>query len=110
MRVLAEMGRGRSARQNFRLHRESASDLIYARAGAMGPPEDECRGVSILFSSKLNSIHKPDNTVLYPGVRETLDALSECRWRLTTSPWAPAGDSARAGPVEISIIYGGNSF
>ena len=57
--------------------------------------------------------HMLDHTVMYPGVRETLEALSQCRLAvLTNKPVKFSREMlARLGVAErFAFIYGGNSF
>jgi phosphoglycolate phosphatase len=110
--VLAEMGRGPLPHsQIFGYIGQGAPNLI-ARALGEGATEEECRR-ALEFFFQYYSLHKLDNTVLYPGVRETLDALSGMPMAvLTNKPvGASRGILQGLGLAEIfRIIYGGNSF
>ena len=89
----------------------AARDWI-ARALGDGATEEECRrGLEFFF--KYYSIHKLDNTVLYPGVRGALEALSGMPMAvLTNKPvGASRGILQGLGLAEtFRFIYGGNSF
>jgi phosphoglycolate phosphatase len=77
-----------------------------------GATQQECRH-GLEFFIQYYSIHKLDNTSLYPGVRETLDALSGMSMAvLTNKPvGASRGILQGLGVAEtFQIIYGGNSF
>ena len=90
----------------------SGRALRLDRAGpGQGATEEEClRGLE--FFIKYYSVHKLDNTVLYPGVRETLDALTGMPMAvLTNKPVEPAAAFRGAGRSRsFSFVYGGNSF
>jgi phosphoglycolate phosphatase len=65
------------------------------------------------FFIKYYSAHKLDNTVLYPGVRETLDALQRMPMAVYTNKPVRVSRSiiqelGVAG--HFHIVYGGNSF
>src|SRR6266404_7393835 len=110
--VLAEMGRGPLPHdQIFGYIGQGAPNLI-ARALGDGATEEECRrGLEFFF--QYYSAHKLDNTVLYPGVRETLDALNGMPMAVYTNK--PVRVS-RSIIQELGVashfrhVYGGNSF
>jgi phosphoglycolate phosphatase len=65
------------------------------------------------FFIKYYSAHKLDNTVLYPGVRETLDALKEMPMAVYTNKPVRVSRSIIAGlglSEHFRFVYGGNSF
>src|SRR3981081_2785373 len=109
---LAEMGRGPLPHdQIFGYIGQGAPNLI-ARALGDGASADGCRR-RLEFFFHYYSIHNLDNTVLYPGVRETLDALSGMPMAvLTNKPvGASRGILQGLGVAEnFRLIYGGNSF
>jgi phosphoglycolate phosphatase len=110
--VLAEMGRGPLPHdQIFGYIGQGAPNLI-ARALGEGATEEECRrGLEFFFH--YYSIHKLDNTVLYPGVRETLDALSGMPMAVLTNKPVGASQGILQGlglARNFRFIYGGNSF
>ncbi len=90
---------------------QGAPNLI-ARALGEGATDEDCvRGLEFFIT--YYSAHKLDNTSLYPGVRETLDALSGMPMAILTNK--PVG--ASRGILEgmglsdrFRFIYGGNSF
>jgi len=110
--VLAEMGRGPLPHdQIFGYIGQGAPNLI-ARALGEGATEEECRrGLEFFFH--YYSVHKLDNTMLYPGVRETLDALSGMPMAVLTNKPVGASRGILQGlglARNFRIIYGGNSF
>src|ERR1700716_1046056 len=110
--ALAEMGhRALPHEQIFGYVGQGAPSLI-ARTLGDGATEEECRRC-LEFFVRYYSIHKLDNTVLYPGVRETLNALSGMPMAvLTNKPvGASRGILQGLGVAEnFRLIYGGNSF
>ncbi len=110
--VLAEMARGPLPHdQIFGYIGQGAPNLI-ARSLGDGATDQECRrGLEFFF--QYYSIHKLDNTVLYPGVRETLDALSGMPMAVLTNKPVGASRGILQGlglAESFRIIYGGNSF
>jgi phosphoglycolate phosphatase len=110
--ALEEMGRAELPHETiFSFVGQGAPNLI-ARALGEGANEEEClRGLE--FFIKYYSVHKLDNTSVYPGVRETLDTLKGMPMAILTNK--PVG--ASRGIVEglgltghFQFIYGGNSF
>src|ERR1700693_4403365 len=73
--ALDEMGRGPLPHEHIFSYVGQGAPSLIARALGDGATEEDClRGLE--FFIKYYSVHKLDHTVLYPGVRETLDALS----------------------------------
>src|ERR1700680_2465973 len=73
--ALAEMGRGPLPHELIFSYVGQGAPALIARAlGSAASEEDRLLGLE--FFIKYYSAHKLDNTVLYPGVRETLDALA----------------------------------
>jgi phosphoglycolate phosphatase len=110
--VLAEMGRGPLSHEQIFGYIGNGAPSLIARALGDGATEEECRR-GLEFFIQYYSIHKLDNTVLYSGVRETLDALSGMPMAvLTNKPvGASRGILQGLGLAEtFQIIYGGNSF
>ena len=69
--------------------------------------------IGLEFFIKFYSAHKLDNTVLYPGVRETLDALKEMPMAvLTNKPVRVSRSIIQELGVSdrFRFVYGGNSF
>jgi phosphoglycolate phosphatase len=110
--ALAEMGRGPLPHdQIFGYIGQGAPSLI-ARSLGDGATEDECRR-GLEFFIQYYSIHKLDNTAAYPGVRETLDALSGMPMAVLTNKPVGASRGILRGlglADHFQIIYGGNSF
>jgi phosphoglycolate phosphatase len=85
---------------------------LIARALGSDASEQDCM-IGLEFFIKYYSAHKLDNTVLYPGVRETLDSLKEMPMAVLTNK--PVRVS-RAIIEELGVgdrfrfVYGGNSF
>src|SRR5258706_12681225 len=73
--MLAEMGRTPLPHEKIFGYIGQGAPKLIARALGKGAAQQECRH-GLEFFIKDYSIHKLDNTSLYPGVRETLDALS----------------------------------
>src|ERR1700730_15738176 len=110
--ALAEMGRGPLAHEQIFSYVGEGAASPLARAIGDRATEEDCLRV-LEFFIKYYSVHKLDHTVLYPGVRETLDALSGMPMAvLTNKPvGASRGILQGLGLAEIfRIIYGGNSF
>jgi phosphoglycolate phosphatase len=81
---------------------------------ALGPAasEEDCM-LGLEFFIKYYSAHKLDNTVLYPGVRETLDALKGMPMAVYTNKPVRVSRSIieDLGVSEhFRYVYGGNSF
>src|SRR5260370_11850974 len=73
--ALEEMGRGPLPHEQIFSYVGQGAPSLIARALGDGATEEDClRGLE--FFIKYYSVHKLDHTVLYPGVRETLDALT----------------------------------
>src|SRR5260370_6934629 len=73
--VLAEMDRGPLPHEQIFGYIGQGAPSLIARALGDGATEEECRW-GLEFFIRYYSLHKLDNTPPYPGVRETLDALS----------------------------------
>jgi phosphoglycolate phosphatase len=110
--ALSEMGRGPLPHEQiFGFVGQGAPSLI-ARALGDGATEEECRHCLEVFI-QYYSIHKLDNTAPYPGVRETLDALSGMPMAVLTNKPVGASRGILQGlglADHFRIIYGGNSF
>ena len=110
--MLAEMGREPLPHETIFGYIGQGAPKLIARALGKGATREECRH-GLEFFIQYYSIHKLDNTSLYPGVRETLDALSGMPMAvLTNKPvGASRGILQGLGLAEtFQIIYGGNSF
>jgi len=110
--ALGEMGRGPLPHEQIFSYVGQGAPNLIGRALGQGATEEEClRGLE--FFIKYYSVHKLDHTVLYPGVREALDALSGMPMAILTNK--PVG--ASCGIIKglglaghFRFVYGGNSF
>ena len=110
--ALQEMGRAALPHEQIFGYIGQGAPKLIARALGKGATQEECRR-GLEFFIQYYSIHKLDNTSLYPGVRETLDALAGMPMAvLTNKPvGASRGILQGLGLAEtFQIIYGGNSF
>src|ERR1019366_7627957 len=73
--ALAELGRGALPHEQIFSYVGQGAPSLISRALGDGATEEECLR-ALEFFIQYYSLHKLDNTILYPGVRETLDALS----------------------------------
>jgi phosphoglycolate phosphatase len=110
--TLAELGRAALPHDQIFSYVGSGAPALISRALGSDASEQECM-LGLEFFIKYYSAHKLDNTVLYPGVRETLDALKGMPMAVLTNK-----------PVRVSrsiiqelgmgdhfrYVYGGNSF
>src|SRR5271169_6631809 len=110
--ALAEMGRGPLPHEQIFSYVGQGAPSLIARALGDGATEEDClRGLE--FFIKYYSAHKLDHTVLYPGVREALDALKGMPMAVYTNK--PVRVS-RSIIQELGVaghfrhVYGGNSF
>src|ERR1039458_4027209 len=72
--ALEELGRAALPHETILSYVGKGAPTLIAQALGEGATEQEClRGLE--FFIKYYSVHKLDNTALYPGVLETLDAL-----------------------------------
>jgi phosphoglycolate phosphatase len=110
--VLAEMGCGPLPHEQIFGYIGQGAPRLIARALGKGATSEDCqRGLE--FFIQYYSLHKLDNTSLYPGVREALAALAGMPMAvLTNKPvGASRGILQELGLAEtFQIIYGGNSF
>src|ERR1700680_3378148 len=110
--TLAELGRTPlSHEQIFSFVGQGAPALI-ARALGSDASEEDC-SFGLGFFIKYYSAHKLDNTALYPGVRETLDALKGMPMAVYTNKPVRVSRSIiqELGVADhFRFVYGGNSF
>jgi phosphoglycolate phosphatase len=110
--TLAELGRDPLPHEQIFSYVGQGAPSLIARALGSGASEQDCL-IGLEFFIKYYSAHKLDNTVLYPGVRETLDALKDMPMAVLTNK--PVRVS-RAIIEELGVgerfrfVYGGNSF
>jgi phosphoglycolate phosphatase len=110
--TLEELGRDPLPHEQIFSYVGQGAPALIARALGSAASEEECsRGLE--FFIKYYSAHKLDNTALYPGVRETLDALMGMPMAVYTNK--PVRVS-RSIIQELGVaghfrsVYGGNSF
>ena len=110
--ALAELGRGALPHEQIFSYVGQGAPTLIARALGDGATEEDClRGLE--FFIKYYSAHKLDHTVLYPGVREALDALTEMPMAvLTNKPVGVSRGILRGLGLSghFRFVYGGNSF
>jgi phosphoglycolate phosphatase len=92
---------------------DGAPELIRRALGAAGTPGNVQRALDFFIAYYRD--HKLDHTVLYPGVRETLDRLLESRVAmavLTNKPVRMSQSIVEALGLaqHFRRVYGGNSF
>jgi phosphoglycolate phosphatase len=110
--TLAELGRGPLPHEQIFSYVGQGAPSLIARALGPGASDHECV-LGLEYFIKYYSAHKLDNTVLYPGVRETLDALQGMPMAVYTNKPVRVSRSiiqelGVAG--HFRIVYGGNSF
>jgi phosphoglycolate phosphatase len=110
--TLAELGRDALPHEQIFSYVGQGAPALIARALGSDSSEQDCL-TGLEFFIKYYSAHKLDNTVLYAGVRETLDALRDMPMAVLTNK--PVRVS-RAIIEELGVgerfrfVYGGNSF
>ena len=110
--TLAQLGRDPLPHEQIFSYVGHGAPALIARALGSDASEQDCLA-GLEFFIKYYSAHKLDNTVLYPGVRETLDALKDMPMAVLTNK--PVRVS-RAIIEELGVgerfrfVYGGNSF
>jgi phosphoglycolate phosphatase len=110
--TLAELGRDPLPHEQIFSYVGQGAPALIARALGSNASEQE-RMIGLEFFIKYYSAHKLDNTVLYPGVRETLDALKEMPMAVLTNKPVRVSRSIiqELGVGDLfRFVYGGNSF
>jgi phosphoglycolate phosphatase len=110
--TLAELGRDQLPHEQIFSYVGQGAPALIARALGSGASEQDCL-IGLEFFIKYYSAHKLDNTVLYPGVREALDALREMTMAVYTNKPVRVSRSIIAGlglSDHFRVVYGGNSF
>jgi phosphoglycolate phosphatase len=110
--ALEEMGRAPLPHEQIFSYVGQGAPSLIGRALGEGATEEECLR-SLEFFIKYYSVHKLDHTVLYPGVREALDALSGMPMAILTNKPVGASRGIIKGlglSDHFRFIYGGNSF
>ncbi len=110
--ALEELGRGPLPHNTIFSYVGNGAANLIAQALGEAATEEEClRGLE--FFIKYYSAHKLDNTALYPGVRETLDALKGMPMAVYTNKPVRVSRSIiqELGLADhFRSVYGGNSF
>jgi phosphoglycolate phosphatase len=110
--ALAELGCGALPHEQIFSYVGQGAPSLIARALGEGATEEDClRGLE--FFIKYYAVHKLDHTSLYPGVRETLDALSGMHMAVLTNKPVGASRGILQGlglSQHFRFVYGGNSF
>lgn len=110
--TLAELGREPLSHEQIFSYVGQGAPALIARALGDSTSEDECRQ-GLEFFIRHYSAHKLDNTVLYPGVRETLEALSGFALAVLTNKPVRVSRGILQGlgvSSHFRAVYGGNSF
>ncbi len=110
--ALEELGRGPLPHEQIFSYVGQGAPTLIARALGDGATEEDCsRGLEYFI--RYYSLHKLDNTAPYPGVRETLAALSGMSMAVLTNKPVRASRGILEGlglESYFRFIYGGNSF
>ena len=110
--ALEEMGQGPLPHEQIFSYVGQGAPSLIARALGEDATEEDClRGLE--FFIKYYSVHKLDNTALYPGVRETLDTLAGMPMAVLTNKPVGASCGILQGlglANHFRFVYGGNSF
>ena len=110
--TLAELGRNPLPHEQIFSYVGQGAPALMARALGSDASEQDCM-LALEFFIQYYSAHKLDNTILYPGVREALDALGGMPMAVYTNK--PVRVS-RSMIQELGVaghfrsVYGGNSF
>jgi len=110
--TLAELGRQPLPHEQIFSFVGNGAPTLIARALGSAASEQDCM-LGLEFFIKYYSAHKLDNTSLYPGVRETLDALKGMPMAVYTNKPVRVSRSIiqDLGMSEyFRFVYGGNSF
>ena len=110
--TLAELGREPLPHDEIFSYVGRGAPALISRALGPAASEQDCM-LGLEFFIKYYSAHKLDNTALYPGVRETLDALKGMPMAVYTNKPVRVSRSiiAELGVAEhFRYVYGGNSF
>ncbi len=110
--TLAELGRPPLPHEQIFSYVGQGAPALIARALGSDASEQDCM-IGLEFFIKYYSAHKLDNTDLYPGVRETLDALKGMPMAvLTNKPVRVSRSIIQELGVagHFRFVYGGNSF
>lgn len=110
--TLAELGREPLPHEQIFSYVGRGAPALIAQALGSGASPQDCE-LGLEFFIKYYSAHKLDNTVLYPGVREALDALKGMPMAVYTNKPVRVSRSIIHGldlDGHFRFVYGGNSF
>lgn len=110
--TLAELGRQPLPHEQIFSFVGNGAPALIARALGSDASEQDCL-LGLEFFIKYYSAHKLDNTTLYPGVREALDALKGMPMAVYTNKPVRVSRSIiqELGMSDyFRFVYGGNSF
>ena len=110
--TLAELDREPLPHEQIFSYVGQGAPALIARALGDSTSEDECRQ-GLEFFIRHYSAHKLDNTALYPGVREALDALNGLAMAVLTNKPVRVSRGILQGlgvAGHFRAVYGGNSF
>jgi phosphoglycolate phosphatase len=110
--TLAELGHAPLPYEQIFSYVGQGAPALIARALGSDASEQDCM-IGLEFFIKYYSAHKLDNTALYPGVRETLDALRGMPMAVLTNKPVRVSRSIIQGlgvGEHFRFVYGGNSF
>lgn len=110
--TLAELGRNPLPHDEIFSYVGNGAPALISRALGAAASEQDCM-LGLEFFIKYYSAHKLDNTSLYPGVRETLDALNGMPMAVYTNKPVRVSRSIIEGlgvGKHFRYVYGGNSF
>ena len=110
--TLAELGRNPLPHERIFSYVGQGAPALIARALGSAASEQDCL-LGLEFFIKYYSAHKLDNTALYPGVMETLDALNGMPMAVLTNKPVGASRGILQGlglTDSFRFVYGGNSF
>ena len=110
--TLAELGRDPLPHEQIFSYVGRGAPALIAQALGSAPSQQDCL-LGLEFFIKYYSAHKLDNTTLYPGVREALDALKGMTMAVYTNKPVRVSRSIiqDLGMADhFRSVYGGNSF
>ena len=110
--TLAELGREPLPHEQIFSYVGQGAPALIARALGDSTSEDECRQ-GLEFFIRHYSAHKLDNTGLYPGVSQALDALNGFAMAVLTNKPVRVSRGILQGlgvAGYFRAVYGGNSF
>ncbi|HTC62188.1 MAG TPA: HAD-IA family hydrolase [Candidatus Saccharimonadales bacterium] len=110
--TLAELGKKPLPHEQIFSYVGNGAPALISRALGSAASEQDCM-LGLEYFIKYYSAHKLDNTTLYPGVRETLDALKGMHMAVYTNKPVRVSRNIIEGLGVLDhfrYVYGGNSF